>query len=320
MSIRFRCPGCNRKLAAEDEDVGAVTECPDCNTEIMIPEPHPPAELPVAEQVGNAKSTGPTPVAKPVEGLMDRVETLTRSIKAQRTLTRSLKAQREKAEAELAEDSPPEDSPPVVEQAPDADSSVTIQTEVPVASNISTIKTPIATPPAEVEKKTIQAPILKKPEANGGGAKNHTSVLGSRLKKPNVKKKSGFVAPKLKTPGLIQGPKGKAPAIKAPAISKRSDSSKTPEPQNTPTPNIQKESANSAPFGVIQPIKPDVPQTIEPEPAPASFEPADAFGNCPECNAALSMANAVICIECGHQLKEVSNSKSGFFKRLGKRS
>ena len=45
----FNCPHCEQHLEAEQEDVGAIVECPNYNTSIEIPIAHPthPASLPI---------------------------------------------------------------------------------------------------------------------------------------------------------------------------------------------------------------------------------------------------------------------------------
>ena len=301
MSIKFRCPGCNRKLAAEVEDVGAVTECPDCSTEIMIPEPPADGGLPIAEKVV------PPPVAKPVIGLMDRVETVTRSIKAQR-----------QAAADQAK------------QAGEQDSS---------GKDQATSK---ATAPGYQTK--VRAPVLRKPTIKDGDAKK-SAVSMPKLTKPNLNKKTspGFTASQVKTPGGIT----KAPAIKAPSIAKKDVKTEESGDKTVPSSMIQSKEAP----GVIKPIKPVAPKTIAPpssgasqpptlshpsykpkkpvegtqenaEPArtpPALPKQPETAEKCPNCGAGLSMPDAVICIECGHQLKEVKKSKAGFFGRRGKR-
>jgi DNA-directed RNA polymerase subunit RPC12/RpoP len=311
MSIKFRCPGCNRKLAADFEDAGAVTECPDCGTEIMVPAPEPEA---------------PAEVAKPVETLMERVETLTRSLRAQK------EKQKQEALANASNESEEQDDVSEQPEEPLQDkSSVTVQTVAPLSTNASTIKAPLSSPLPTIEKKTIQAPLLNNPTLNNGNGRSvntHTSVLGNRLKLPEKKKASGFVPPAAKTPGPAIRPRANAPAIKAPAIKKRE-----PEPQAAPAPNIQGKPANSAPFGVIQPVKPG-PAAPPPHPSsppqPSSAAPAPpamptpqsgGFGNCPKCNATIAMENAVICIECGTKLKEDSKPKSGggLFSRMKNR-
>jgi len=44
--IRFRCPGCNRKLGAAPENVGALARCPRCNARTTVPHPSDPRALP----------------------------------------------------------------------------------------------------------------------------------------------------------------------------------------------------------------------------------------------------------------------------------
>jgi hypothetical protein len=44
--IRFRCPGCNRKLGADPRNVGALARCPRCNARTTVPHPADPRALP----------------------------------------------------------------------------------------------------------------------------------------------------------------------------------------------------------------------------------------------------------------------------------
>jgi len=45
-NIRFRCPGCQHKLRAGIENVGALARCPRCNARTTVPHPSDPRALP----------------------------------------------------------------------------------------------------------------------------------------------------------------------------------------------------------------------------------------------------------------------------------
>ena len=46
--FKFRCPNCNRKLAAESSMIGMEVECPACGITLQIPAPipAPPGQTP----------------------------------------------------------------------------------------------------------------------------------------------------------------------------------------------------------------------------------------------------------------------------------
>ncbi len=61
MSVRFRCPECQRRLAADDRYAGARIKCPGCGQAVVVPT----AEV-VAEAAGREPSLSAPPSAPPV--------------------------------------------------------------------------------------------------------------------------------------------------------------------------------------------------------------------------------------------------------------
>ena len=49
MEIRFFCPSCGRKLKADEDAAGMRVDCPDCSTEIYVPQPDVPHSSPQPE-------------------------------------------------------------------------------------------------------------------------------------------------------------------------------------------------------------------------------------------------------------------------------
>jgi len=49
MEIRFFCPSCGRKLKADEDAAGMRVDCPDCSTEIYVPQPDVPLSSPQPE-------------------------------------------------------------------------------------------------------------------------------------------------------------------------------------------------------------------------------------------------------------------------------
>jgi hypothetical protein len=51
--IRFGCPGCNQTLEAPPEMAGEGVECPNCQTQMSVPQPESPAAPTEAPATGN---------------------------------------------------------------------------------------------------------------------------------------------------------------------------------------------------------------------------------------------------------------------------
>lgn len=61
MSISFECPSCSKKLKAADSAVGKQAKCPQCGTQVTIPE-----KVYDAEEVGGAESDDEYGVVAPL--------------------------------------------------------------------------------------------------------------------------------------------------------------------------------------------------------------------------------------------------------------
>ena len=49
MSIKVGCPGCGRRLVANDEAAGRTVKCPGCDKQVVLPRPDEPPSSPITE-------------------------------------------------------------------------------------------------------------------------------------------------------------------------------------------------------------------------------------------------------------------------------
>ncbi len=309
MSIKFSCEGCGQKLEADNSDAGEFTECPVCETEIMIPEPSPA----LARAVSNltlmfrpSQFQNPT-AAKAIDPFSPPVARGKPLEPSSETSKASTTAEEEIAEEPLVHTPAPSLDEEIreasIEQAPDPASSRTDAVNYrkqrlqkrslglgPAASSKFSLQNNSKST-ADIEDE-ILAPSLSSTDLEAGVASSSTDQIESTQE---------VFSP----PGPTPQPSSATPVFAGDyaANSEVTQMMKRPAPTKPPHPMPSRTVAENpdSPAKAVAQEPPAAPTSPPPPP------PKETFGNCPRCNAALQVPDAAVCVECGFELKPVKN-------------